>query len=90
MGERANSAPLPWMQGGTGVTNFDAEALPTYRRAVNEYGDSDLQISDVPMLPMRTGYALLDLAHGKQRGRTKGLDEFWEVFRRVDREMKPK
>lgn len=77
-----------WAKGGTGVTNFDASKRPIYEQALSVYGDSDLRTSDGPM--SGGGFdgqcSLHDFAHGKQRGRTRGLDEFWEVFRRVEAE----
>lgn len=71
-----NNRHLKDADGHRGVTNFNADELPHYEKAIAEFGDVDLFISNEPMPPKRDGYCLRD-----RRADRKDLSEFWRFFR---------
>lgn len=80
-----------WTEGGTGVTNTDADQLPIYQEAVRRYGNRNghqLVMSDLSMSPKCGGLSLHDLSF-LDRTRKGSLDEFWAIFDRVRKEMEP-
>lgn len=74
---------LHFKEGGTGVTNFQIAERDIYQRAVDEYGDPTLFISDDIMVPEQwqpgTGMCLHHTKHGD-------LSAFWKIFNRIKKE----
>ena len=74
-----------WSDGGTGITNFEADEWPVYLQAVKEYGDKDLILVSNPMPPMRNNGA--GALHRMNRPFNSDLSAFWEIHRRIQKEL---
>jgi hypothetical protein len=75
------------LEGGTGVTNFPIEQSSVYQKAIDEYGDPALTISDDVLGNIwSSGMMCLHDAKRFQRG-SHGLSDFWKIFRRLSKNI---
>jgi hypothetical protein len=82
-----STAPLihrQWSIGGTRITNFNKNELDNYVKAIEEYGDSGLVISEQAYCGMNdemilpSHHALHDI-----RGHHGNLGAFWDLFKKI-------
>ena len=72
-----------WMEGGTGVTNFDKKCRARYAKAIGMYGDKNLVICDLPLPfqgqtePCAYGIEKYHSLHHLSFG---DLSKFWRIY----------
>jgi hypothetical protein len=64
------------------LTNFDKKQLNTYEKAIKQYGDKDLFISDEAY--DRRGRSLKGWLMSLRTKNRKDLTNFWKLFRELD------
>jgi hypothetical protein len=70
--------PKHWTNGGTAITNFDVADKELYEKAIAEYGDETLYISnDILCADFSEKGTMLCLHHNSQN---HDLSDFWKLF----------
>ena len=77
----------PWVDGGTGITNFPPEDLPVYEEAIKQYGDSTLFVMNKPMAgyeKVSKGYCSFHQENTDKLKENNGcLQKFWDLFDKI-------
>jgi hypothetical protein len=66
-----------WSNGGTGITNFEPDVLPLYKKAIEIYGEKTLWVEYWPMMGTPEWCDYLYSLHSSDR---RDLSLFWNIF----------